>query len=101
MEIQKDKLFFEGQVPQSVARIVDKYGLFYDGGACMVKRGGKEEIVEEVFIVGEEEDVLKAWEEIYSLPECLKDVELYSREEIDRAYIPVFNMIIENMKTRE
>jgi len=31
-----------------------------------------------------------------------KDVEEgRNREEIDRAYIPVFNMIIENMKTRE
>jgi len=97
-EIQRGKLFFEGEIPQQVIGIVNKYNLFYDGGAVRVKRGEKEVVVEELFLAGEEEEVNKAWEEIYNLPECLKDVELFTKEEIDRRYTPVFNMIIESMK---
>jgi len=97
-EIQKGKLFFEGEIPQQVISILNKHNLFYDGGAVRVKRGGKEVVVEELFLAGEEEEVNKAWEEIYNLPECLKDVELFTKEEIDRRYTPVFNMIIESMK---
>jgi len=98
MEVQKGKLFFEGEVPQEVSNIVNKYGLFYDGGAVWVKRNGKVTVVEEVFIAGEEEEVNKAWKEIYNLPDCLKDVELFTKEEINRSDAVAFNMVIEAMK---
>ena len=73
-----------------------------DGGAVRVKYEGKEVIMEEVFLAGEEEAVEKAWEEISKLPECITSgVEFYSKKEMEATYAPIFNQIIEDMKREE
>ena len=87
-EVQKAGLFFlAGDVPLEAFNIASKWGVFMDGGAVRVKYEGKEVVMEEVFLAGEEEVVEKAWEEISKLPECITSgVELFTQKEMAERY---------------
>lgn len=102
-EVQKAGLFFHpDSFPYEANDIASKWGVFMDGGAVRVKYEGKEVIMEEVFLAGEEEAVEKAWEEISKLPECITSgIEFYSKKEMEATYAPIFNQIIEDMKREE
>jgi hypothetical protein len=102
-EIQKGKLFFlAGNVPLEVFAIASKYGAMVDGEVFMIKYNGDEIVAEEISLIGEEEAVNKAWEEVSQLSEYINSgVELFTRKEMAERYIPVFNMVIENMRRNE
>lgn len=102
-EIQKGKLFFlAGNAPLEVFTIASKYGAMVDGEVVRIKYNGNELVAEEILLIGEEEAVNKAWEEVAQLPECINSgVELFTQKEMAERYTPVFNMVIENMKTNE